>query len=239
MQPNNLQNFDALKAEVNLFVEPIRAIKVTDKSQLEKALEIGRHVKVLSKKIEDRRVELVSPLNEQVKKVNAYAKEIQGPLSGAEEVIKRELRSYEQVLEKEREAERKRIAEEQKKREQEAVAKLKAQKESEDLLALLTDDSDQIAEPDKKMASETLKAEAERMEKEILSETKTALKTVEKNAVTGARKVWKFEVLDPDEVPRKYLVVDEKLVRDAVKVGIRDIGGVRIYEETEIALRRG
>ncbi len=51
------------------------------------------------------------------------------------------------------------------------------------------------------------------------------------------RKVWKFEVTDPAAVPRSYLLVDEKSIREAVKMGVREISGVRIYEETETVIR--
>lgn len=51
------------------------------------------------------------------------------------------------------------------------------------------------------------------------------------------RKVWKHEITDEAQVPREYLVVDESKVRQAVKQGVREIPGIRIYEHTEIAFR--
>lgn len=51
------------------------------------------------------------------------------------------------------------------------------------------------------------------------------------------RKVWKFDVLDDEMVPREYLVVDEKLIRAAVAGGAREIPGVRIYQDEQIAVR--
>ncbi len=51
------------------------------------------------------------------------------------------------------------------------------------------------------------------------------------------RKVWKHEITDEGQVPREYLMIDEAKVRQAVKQGVREIPGVRIYEHTEIAFR--
>jgi len=51
------------------------------------------------------------------------------------------------------------------------------------------------------------------------------------------RMVWKFEVQDPAQVPRAYLAVDEKAIRTAVGAGVRDIPGVRIFQEEQIAGR--
>ena len=53
---------------------------------------------------------------------------------------------------------------------------------------------------------------------------------------TTTKMVWKFEVTDPAKVPNKFRVVDEKLIREAVKNGEREIAGVRIYEDVEVAV---
>jgi len=56
-------------------------------------------------------------------------------------------------------------------------------------------------------------------------------------AAASQRKVWKFEVEAPDDVPREYLTVDERAIREAVKAGVRSIAGVKIYEHTETVIR--
>ncbi len=50
------------------------------------------------------------------------------------------------------------------------------------------------------------------------------------------RTEWTFQVEDEALVPREYLVVSEKLIREAVKKGIRQIPGIRIYEEQKTVL---
>jgi hypothetical protein len=51
------------------------------------------------------------------------------------------------------------------------------------------------------------------------------------------RKVWKFDVLDDELVPRDYLVVDESLIRKAMAAGVREIPGVRIYQDEQVTIR--
>jgi hypothetical protein len=51
------------------------------------------------------------------------------------------------------------------------------------------------------------------------------------------RKVWTFEILNADEVPVQFKVIDEQKIRDAIKTGAREIPGVRIYEETKTIFR--
>ena len=58
------------------------------------------------------------------------------------------------------------------------------------------------------------------------------------SAVSSAVMVWKHEVTDAQAVPRQYLMVDDKALSAAVKAGIRDVPGVRIFEEAEMRVRR-
>lgn len=52
----------------------------------------------------------------------------------------------------------------------------------------------------------------------------------------SVREVWDFEVIDTSLVPFKYLVVNEKAVREAVNKGERDIPGIRIFAKKQVAI---
>ncbi len=63
-------------------------------------------------------------------------------------------------------------------------------------------------------------------------------KTVRSDMSTmSARKTWDFEIEDESQIPREYLMVDEKAIRKAVKSGIRSIPGVKIYEKEGLSIR--
>lgn len=51
------------------------------------------------------------------------------------------------------------------------------------------------------------------------------------------RTTWEFEIEDPDKVPVEYKVVDDRLIRAAIKNGVREIPGVRIYQKTQTQIR--
>jgi len=51
------------------------------------------------------------------------------------------------------------------------------------------------------------------------------------------RKVWAFEIVDMVAIPREYLAVNEQSIRDAIKMGIRNIPGIHIFEETKTVFR--
>ena len=76
---------------------------------------------------------------------------------------------------------------------------------------------------------EIQKAEAEalKIEKANAKAVKAAPKT---NKVTST----KFEITDESAVDRIYCSPDEKLIREAIKLGVKNIAGVRIYEETKV-----
>ncbi len=59
----------------------------------------------------------------------------------------------------------------------------------------------------------------------------------ETGAAAHVRKVWKAEVVNEAEIPREYLTVDMKKVNDAVRMGAREIPGVRIFEEVSTVFR--
>lgn len=56
-------------------------------------------------------------------------------------------------------------------------------------------------------------------------------------ATTITKTVKRFEVVDWKLVPLKYLVIDEKIVNEDIKMGKQDIPGLRIFEETITTLR--
>lgn len=56
-------------------------------------------------------------------------------------------------------------------------------------------------------------------------------------ATASQRLVWKFEITDIDAVPKNYKIVDERKVREAIKAGIRDIPGIKIFPENTTIIR--
>ena len=53
----------------------------------------------------------------------------------------------------------------------------------------------------------------------------------------GTTKTWVHEITDASVVPRAYLIIDESKIRDAIRLGVRDIPGIRIFEKESITLR--
>jgi hypothetical protein len=81
----------------------------------------------------------------------------------------------------------------------------------------------------------------ERMKKEkpnemaIVEAPSSSIKTV--TGTASIKKVWTFEVENINEVPREYFSIDEKKIREAISSGKREISGVRIFQESQVAIR--
>jgi len=92
---------------------------------------------------------------------------------------------------------------------------------------------DEIA---KKTKSEFAKQESAKVaeQQEFLKTAPIEINTtVRSQKATGSlKKAWKFEIMKESEVPLEYKSVDERKVKDALKYGIREIKGLRIWEET-------
>jgi hypothetical protein len=99
---NLVTAFEALKMQVEAYAKPAMDIKVAHKNDLEDAMLVVREIENLKKSVEVKRKEIVSPLNDSVKEVNTYAKDLVAPLTTASEHIRGELIKWEQKLERDR-----------------------------------------------------------------------------------------------------------------------------------------
>jgi len=64
-----------------------------------------------------------------------------------------------------------------------------------------------------------------------------AKKTAPAISGVSVREVWKWELEDASKVPSEYLTVDHSKVDAAVKSGKRDIPGIRVYQDAQVAVR--
>ncbi|MHA1396157.1 MAG: hypothetical protein ACTSSF_00305 [Candidatus Heimdallarchaeaceae archaeon] len=99
------------------------------------------------------------------------------------------------------------------------------------------------AEEERKKLQEQLDKEAK--EKGIepvklpeIAMPKEKLKVSTDNGTVYERKYWTFKIVDFDKIPKEYLMVDNKKVNAAIRAGVRNIDGLEIYQEVEIATRR-
>lgn len=230
---STIQTFDKLRADITLKLNPHLTIKVQDKDGLAVAQAAGREAKDFAKRIEEVRTSLVKPLNDKVKEINEYAKSILGPVLQVEGHIKKELIAFENILAKERAAEQEKLEAERQEKLKASAEKERVERENRELAAAFGE----VDESAQKRQELIAKAEQEREAAESERLERENQKNIAANKVSGARKVWKHEVMDEELVPRRFLVVDETLIRKAIAAGEREIAGVKIYQDTQISIR--
>ena len=54
----------------------------------------------------------------------------------------------------------------------------------------------------------------------------------------GVQMKWNFDILDPSQVPSGYWVIDEAAIKADIANGLREISGIRIYEEGITTFRK-
>lgn len=224
--------------------------KIANPAQFERAGELLKAVKGALKQIEEQRVAITKPMNDALRATNAQAKAAASSFEIAEREIKARMIEYTDEQERIRREEQ-RKAEEAARAERERLAR--QQREAEEKAraeqARLRREAEEAAAAGRAAEAAKLNARADRVEE------KTAAKVEElqvreasvvapviqreppKVAGVSTREVWLFEVNDPTQVPRQYLIVDESKIRKVVQAlkGDAQIPGVRVYSERQIA----
>lgn len=174
---------------------------------------LGRAAKVL-KEVEALRRARVDPLNAEVRHVNGIFRPFTDNLDSLIAKGKKLLGAW-QSQERAREARER----EELRKAQEAVAAREAE-------ALAREDH-AAAEVASRQQTELAISAGPSVPKGYRSEEGTAT----------VRERWVFEVVDAALVPRSFLTVDEKAIRNAVACGVREIPGVNIYPEDQVVVR--
>ncbi|MBW2094182.1 MAG: hypothetical protein JRI80_04770, partial [Deltaproteobacteria bacterium] len=207
-------DLDRVKARFNKHLETIENMlnqanehRVDSEETVQQAVAMAGDSKRLGKDLEAKRKEIVKAPNQYVRSVNAFVKNFTRPLNKIEAVLKTKIAHYQYQLELERR--------EQERKAKEEAARLQVQ----------------------------LKKEAQEKGVEPAKVVPIAVPEADKVVRSGAgasahtRRVWKAEIVDPDAVPREFCSPDIKKINEAVKAGIREMAGVRIWEDVQTILR--
>lgn len=205
-----------LKSSALSVVTQASALAVyNDRSQLQ-ANTLLVNISAAKKELEARRKFFVQPLKDHVRNIEMLFKEPIEQLESADRQLRSKVLDYRAELARKQEEERQRLAEEAAKKEAEALAAAK--------------------QGDEQGVEEALSESAELSVQAAQTTGPGRVMAAEGGGQVATRKVWTFEVVDHAAVPREYLAVNESAIRAAVRSGIRSIGGVRIFEEEQLAV---
>jgi len=93
-------------------------------------------------------------------------------------------------------------------------------------------------EEQKRIDAEALKSLKEKGESEAVVPVVESVKSVKGSfATVSVRKIQKWRLVDFKAVPDEFKTVNDSLVTQAVKGGLKSIPGIEIYEEETLAIR--
>jgi len=211
-QPDN-----AAEARAQQSLAHAESMSVTNADEYQAAADEVMAIKSKWKEIEDARKALKQPVDEAAKRIQAFFKPPLDFLTKAEGIIKRKMVEWK--------SEQDRIA-----REEQRKAEEKARKERE----RLEREAAKAAAAGREERAEVLRERAE-----VVVAAPVA-PVVPKVGGISERTIWKFEIVDASQLPRQFLMPNEKRIGEYVRAMKSDatIAGVRVYEEIALASRR-
>jgi hypothetical protein len=211
-----------LEQEVQNAISIAEQILVTDNDEEAYAVEFGKIIKKCQKLVSEEFDPGVEDSHSLWKRLVAQRAKYQDPLKESEKLVKDKIKFYRLNLEKDR------LEQEEKAKAASEMA-LKLEKDR-----LMEEAEESMKNGDAVRATE-LAVKAATMENGgVFVESKTV-----KQEGMSIKKTWKAKVIDVSQVPRQFLVIDQKsLDAYAREKGVSaNIPGVEFYEDSTISLR--
>ncbi len=184
-----------------------------EKSQI-RAGELTGKITNMAKIVKAKKDEFCKPINKLLKVWRDSASVLSDPLEEARGVLDKKVIAYDDACEAQRKKDEEKKAKEEKAK-QDAIDKQKKKLE---------------AAPTEKKADK-IEDKIEEIESKPVTQVTEVKKTIRSEAGTlSVKKEWTHTTEDPSAVPREYLKVDEVAIGKAVKAGVREIAGVKIFE---------
>jgi hypothetical protein len=200
-------NFAKYEAEVKAMKATADDFKIIDAETGTKAVEMAGQAKAMKKMIEATRKDIIADASAFVTAVNQFAKPYTAALDGIATVLERKITAHTQEQNRLRLVQQQKIAEEAKK---------------------LND----------KISKQALKAGVEAPQPMFIPVVDSAPEIIRTAAGSASlRTTWAFEVTDFSQVPDEYKVIDTAAVKNAMSAGIRNIPGIRIFQEVKTQIR--
>jgi vacuolar-type H+-ATPase subunit I/STV1 len=187
----------------------IESFKVITTDDYQKAGELSRSIKEKQKELDEMRRSLTKPLDESKKRIIEFFKKPLEKLEAIQYYVNNQMLRFSEL-------ERQKL-EEEKRKAQEEMAKLEKK-------AVTADQKGNIEK------AEELRAKQYELEQTAESATITKVEGI------SYRKVWHYRITSEKDIPREYLIPDEKKIAETIRKEKEktDIKGVEIYSEDVI-----
>jgi len=211
--------------EYKVLCDTVECIEIKDDEGHKNAIELGSKINKFGKALEEKRNETLDPLREETKKINAIFKPVIDNVETLNKKLKDKIIPYQEAVEKRK----KEWAEAQKQKELEEMEKRK-----NEMLAVAVEQENDLALD----IAGNIEAE-----QKVIEQKEIKVKTIVKSAgaKSSLRRDWTFEITDEKIVPRTFLCVDEKAIKQLIKDkkeeienGTLTLAGIRFYQTTDL-----
>ncbi len=232
-----------IKKDTELMFKQVNSLSIKTAEDMVNATRVLSNLTGRAKRVEEIRLFFTKPLNDQLHKINDEFRDVSSLLKGLNVIVKDKMTVYRNLENEKLEKARQKAEEKRRKEFKKEQAKLKAkaekeaEKERQRLAKLELSKKDEKAEL-KRINDEQKEKENEADREEFNfddSDFKQTKSVHTNNGSIRVRTSWAFDIVNENDVPRHYLVVDQVAIRKAVNSGVRDINGVKIYEKEIIS----
>ena len=220
---NLLQIIQPLEIQSRKYLNQIAQATISTEADRERACVFLKEISDFKKSAEAQKKEQTAELKAQIKEIDAQFKPALDFLTQADSITREKINQYlnaERIRQEKLAIERKRQEEEEALRRCEEIENLKK-------------DADKYDPATREALLQSLQEQQNREIGKTATNTKINLSS---NAST-VRTVWTFEIEDISKIPAEFLEVNSKAVNDAIRSGVREISGIKIFQKSVVAVK--
>ncbi len=212
-----------IEIKARVYLNQMNDARIENEADKENAVIMLKEISDYKKAIKKQEDELSSDAKKELAEIKAMFYEPKSFLNDAEEIVRGKINHFlnEQKARMEAEA----LAIKQK-------AEDEALKQAEELEALKSGAGEYDAVTRKAMI-EAIEAK----QNKLIDATAKQAEINQSSANSVVRKVWAFRLTDLSKVPLQYIQLNETAVRNAIEAGERNIAGLEIFQECQVAIK--
>lgn len=212
-----------IEIKARVYLNQMNDARIENEADKENAVIMLKEISDYKKAIKKQEDELSSDAKKELAEIKAMFNEPKSFLNDAEEIVRGKINHF--LNEQRARIEAEALAIKQK-------AEDEALKQAEELEALKSGAGEYDAVTRKAMI-EAIEAK----QNKIIDATAKQMEINQSSANSVVRKVWAFRLTDLSKVPLQYLQLNETAVRNAIKSGERNIAGLEIFQECQVAIK--
>lgn len=203
-----------IEIKARVYLNKMNDAKIENEADKENAVIMLKEISDYKKAIKKQEDELSSDAKKELAEIKAMFNEPKSFLNDAEEIVRGKINHF--------------LNEQRARIEAEALAiKQKAEDEA------LKSGAGEYDAVTRKAMIEAIEAK----QNKIIDATAKQMEINQSSANSVVRKVWAFRLTDLSKVPLQYLQLNETAVRNAIKSGERNIAGLEIFQECQVAIK--